>query len=331
MRAPAFWWRRSGWQAVLLEPLSVPWIVAGRLRHTAVDPSHAGVPVICVGNVVAGGAGKTPVALAVAAALSGRAVHFLTRGYGGRLAGPVRVDPAVHGYREIGDEPLLLARAAPTWVARRRAEGARAAVGEGADVLIMDDGFQNPGLHKDLSLLVVDGATGIGNGLVMPAGPLREPVMDALMRADAAVLIGRDVTGIEGRLRERLPVLRARIVPEPGAAVRLAGRRVLAFAGIGRPQKVFDSLIELGADVVAMHAFDDHHPYGHDEVAALVDAAARLDAVPVTTAKDHVRLPPEARPLVEVLPVTVAWQEPAALDALLAPLVQRRGGDGCAA
>jgi tetraacyldisaccharide 4'-kinase len=273
--------------------------------------------VICVGNLVAGGAGKTPVALALAELLKARGVgvHILTRGYGGRLPGPLRVELEVHDAGDVGDEALLLAACAPTWVARDRLAGARAAAAAGAAALVLDDGFQNPALAKDLSVLVIDGTYGLGNGRVMPAGPLREAPGRALARADAVVLIGEDRAGIETWLGGR-PLLRAELVPAPDAP-DLAGQRVLAFAGIGRPEKVFATLEACGAELVERRAFPDHHPYGRSELDALIARAAALDARPVTTEKDAARLPADLRAAVAVLPVVLRWGDPAAAARLL--------------
>ena len=317
MRAPDFW-RRGGVLAHALAPLSWAWAAGAQARRLTASPARVGAPVICVGNLTVGGTGKTPTVLALLRRLRerGRTPHALTRGYGGRLAGPVLVEPG-HGFAEVGDEALLLAQAAPTWVSRDRLAGARRAVAAGADVVVMDDGFQNPALAKDLSLLVVDAAYGFGNGRLLPAGPLREPVAQGLARADAAVLIlperGEAPTppALSG-----LPVLRARLRPEPGSE-GLAGLRVLAFAGIGRPEKFFETLAGLRAKMVATRAFADHHPYSPEEAMALLEEAQRLDATPITTAKDAARLPPAARATVQVLRVTLEFEAPDALEALL--------------
>lgn len=319
MRAPDFWDQPDSLAARLLTPLSHLYAQATRSRLKR-PGWKAPVPVICIGNLVAGGAGKTPVALAVMALLRARGIdaHFLSRGHGGRLAGPVRVDPAAQGAADVGDEPLLLAQAAPAWVARDRAAGARAAVAAGAQTIVMDDGFQNPGLAKDLSLIVVDGGYGFGNGLVMPAGPLREPVADGLARAQAAVLVGADRCGALAAIGARLPVLAASLEPQDGA--RFAGRLVLAFAGIGRPEKFFETLRALEALLVDAVAFPDHHPYGAAEIAGLVERAQAQGATPVTTRKDWVRLPAELKSGIEVLDIALAWQDRTAIDRLLAPL-----------
>ncbi len=319
MRAPDFW-TRSGLISRLLAPLAALWSLAGAWRMASASPYRPGVPVICVGNLVAGGAGKTPVVESLIRRLHAQGVeaHVLSRGYGGREKGPCRVDPARHESARVGDEPLLLARSAPTWVARDRAAGAKAAVAAGARMVVMDDGFQNGSLVKTLSLLVVDGGYGFGNGRVMPAGPCREPVARALARADAVVLVGEDRVGITDRLAASgLPILRARIVAGPDGAA-LAGKRVVAFAGIGRPAKVFALLRELGADVVKAVAFPDHHPYRIDEFEDLAEAAEERDAVLVTTAKDAVRLPALLRHRFSVLDTILVWEDEAALTSVLA-------------
>lgn len=317
MRTPGFWYRPPGTAAALLAPVGALYGLAGRLRAARARPVRAAVPVICVGNLVSGGAGKTPVAIAVAVALRRRGVAaaFLTRGHGGRERGPLRVDPAVHDAAAVGDEPLLLAAHAPCWLSRDRVAGAAAASDAEAAAVVMDDGFQNPHLCKDLSLVVVDGAVGFGNGHLVPAGPLREPVGRGVARTDALVVIGDDATGAAASAGSR-PVMRARLEPAAEAA-DLAGRRVLAFAGIGRPAKFFATLDGIGARIVEAIAFADHHPYRPEEAMALLERAAALDAVPVTTEKDIVRLPVDARAAVRAVPVRLVWEDPAMLDRLL--------------
>jgi tetraacyldisaccharide 4'-kinase len=281
--------------------------------------------VVCVGNLVAGGAGKTPTALALASLIRslGRKPHFLVRGYGGREVGPLEVAVRQHDARRVGDEALLLARRAPTWVARDRVAGAAAAIAAGADCIVMDDGFQNPSLIKDLSFLVVDAGYGFGNGRLLPAGPLREPVARGLARTDAVVLIEAALPG-----RDRPPpalaghgvVFPARLSPTMEGP-QLTGGRAVAFAGIGRPEKFFETLVAMGVDVVEGHRFADHHAYDSDEIMRLVEAAAGRDARLVTTAKDFVRLPPEARPMVAVVEVELVFEAPAAATELLAAVL----------
>lgn len=321
MRPPEFWHRPCpSPAAVLLAPLGNLYALAGWLRRVTARPAMAPVPVICVGNLSLGGTGKTPVALALGGkvAARGREPHFLSRGYGGRLKGPVRVDPERHDPLDVGDEALLLAAAAPTWVSADRPAGARAAAAAGAQAIIMDDGFQNPTLRKDLSVLVIDGGVGLGNGLVFPAGPLREPAADGLARADAVLVMGEDVTGVADRIGT-VPVLRGLMSPRADPA-DWAGRKVVAFAGIGRPDKFFDALRGLGAELIETRAFPDHHPYRPVEIEGILRSAATHDAMPVTTAKDAVRLPEPVRDRVLVLTGAVEWENEAALEALLDPL-----------
>jgi tetraacyldisaccharide 4'-kinase len=315
VRAPEFW-RRPGLAPTLLAPAAALYAWGGALRFHWTQPWHATVPVLCVGNLVAGGAGKTPIAASLARLLvaRGRNAHLISRGYGGSETGPLRVDPARHTAAEIGDEPLLLVRDAPVWVGRDRVAAAQAASAAGADLLILDDGFQNPTIAKDLSFLVVDAGYGFGNRRVMPAGPLREPVERGLARADAIVVVGTDADELPFA-RFGLPVLHADLQPQQ--ADDLVGRRVFAFAGIGRPEKFFATLGQLGATIVARREFADHHRFGEDEVREIIDAAARQDAVAVTTEKDAVRLPPALRERVRVLRVAAEWRDPEALLGLL--------------
>lgn len=328
MRAPEFWYRQEiGIGPRLLAPVSATYALATRARFAAIRAWRSPVPVVCVGNLVVGGAGKTPVAISLGQRLAalGRNVHFVSRGHGGSLAGPLRVDPKLHRSGEVGDEPLLLARVLPTWISRDRPAGIRCAVAAAADLVVLDDGFQNPSIAKDLSLVVVDGRRGFGNGRVLPMGPLREPVAEGLLRAEAAVVVGADETGAAAVASANgVPVLTARLRPA-SPFDHLAGRRVVAFAGIGDPEKFFRTLGEIGCTVVGRHDFADHHPYGNQEVAAIVEEARRCGAIPVTTAKDATRLPDDLRNQVEVLSVELQWADEAAVDRLLTSLLD----NGC--
>ena len=324
MRAPEFWTGDGrGILPFLLSPLAA--LYAGATARRVAKPGwRAPVPVICCGNATAGGAGKTTLALDIGRRLAHRgvAVHFLTRGYGGSAKGPTRVDPARHDSTVVGDEALLLAAERPTWGAADRAAGARAAVAAGAQALVMDDGLQNPTLEKDLSLLTVDGTYGFGNGLVIPAGPLREPVAAAASRSGATVLIGRDEVGALARLPPALPVLRAELVPGPEVAA-LKGQAVYAFCGIANPRKFFATLAESGAMLTGRASFADHYPYDAGDLRDLLAEADRLRAIPVTTRKDFVRIPPAFRARVTVVTIALAWEEPAWLEVMLDPLAGR--------
>lgn len=316
MKAPEFWLTGRGHWPAVLAPAGCLYALAGRLRHALTHPADVGVPVICIGNLTAGGTGKTPLAITIAELLrtGGRTPHIVTRGYGGSLTGPVRVDPALHKASETGDEALLLARAAPTWVSRDRVAGAHAAINDGADTLILDDGFQNPALKKDISLVVIDGATGFGNGHVIPAGPLREPVTTGLARADGAVIMGADEKNITADLRARapgMPVFGARLCPAADTA-RLSGKAVYGFAGIGRPEKFRATLVEIGCRVTGFRGFADHHVFSAEDIAALRAAADNAGAQLVTTAKDAARMGTEAQDI-DVVEIVAELEDASAL------------------
>jgi tetraacyldisaccharide 4'-kinase len=333
MRAPGFWSDPIiGWPARLLSPLGAIQgaLTAWRMARPGRD---AGVPVVCVGNFVAGGAGKTPTAQAIALMLRdmGRSPAILTRGYGGRLPGPLRVDPAGHGAADVGDEPLLLARTAcepplPVIVARDRPAGAALAVMAGADCIVMDDGLQNPSLAKTLSLAVVDGAAGIGNGLCLPAGPLRAPLARQLRQVDAVIVIGASGPGADhvaaSARAAGVKVLGARLAPDDATLEACAGKRLLAFAGIGRPAKFEDTLIRAGAEVAALRAFPDHHPYTSADVARLLAEADAAALTLATTEKDWVKLEPlwpkPRRDRIIVIRIALVFDAPADIQALLA-------------
>jgi tetraacyldisaccharide 4'-kinase len=296
-------------------------------------PMPAPMPIICVGNLVAGGAGKTPTAISLARLLrtQGRSVHMLTRGYGGRLSGPVAVDPARHGAIDVGDEALLLSRTAPTWVGADRRVIAHRAAEAGATVAIMDDGFQNPSLKKDVSLIVVDGEVGLGNARIMPAGPLREDPVRALLRADAIVVMGEDRVGVADQIDRlagrRLSSFAARLEPTTTAR-EMAGQRVYAFAGIARPQKFFASLQSAGCEVIGRKAFPDHYSFRRSDMAALRSAAQQSQATLVTTEKDHVRLSGGDATDIAVFAVEAVFADRDALTAFLAPLLMKAGHGG---
>ena len=307
MRPPDFWSSTDAIakvKAALLSPLSALYLAGARFQRAHANPRKASVPVICVGNLTIGGTGKTPIAIAIARLLSerGQSPVFLTRGYGGHVAGPVRVDAVQHSAVQVGDEALLLAKTGPTIVGRDRAKGADLAERCGANVIIMDDGHQNFSLTKDLSFVVVDAETGFGNGYVIPAGPLRETIEEGLARAHAIVLVGN---GHPRLPRHTIPEIRAHIIPSEPDVVR--GKRIFAFAGIGRPQKFFATLENIGTIICGTMEFPDHHMFTSIELANLRDAAQRADAILVTTEKDWVRIAPGQRGDIEYVAVRAVF------------------------
>ncbi|MBI5261170.1 MAG: tetraacyldisaccharide 4'-kinase [Bradyrhizobium sp.] len=294
MREPAFWYRPRSFKSHLLRPLGALYgaIAARRLERKGLE---AGIPVLCVGNYHVGGAGKTPTVLALAKLLRelGEKPVVLSRGYGGRLRGPVMVDRNRHSAADVGDEPLMMARGIQVAVSRDRIGGLALAKSQGATVVLMDDGFQNPAIHKDASLIVIDSERGLGNGKVFPAGPLRAPLGAQMARTDALVVIG-DGHAADGLAAEIAaqdkPVLGARLKPDAGSVAELFGRRVLAFAGIGDPQRFFRTLRASRIDVVKARPFADHHFFSKGELEELLAEAGREGLTLVTTEKDLARL-----------------------------------------
>jgi len=321
MREPGFWHGPASLNAHLLKPLAALYgaVAAQRLRRKGL---HAGIPVLCVGNYHVGGAGKTPTVLALAKLLGelGETPVVLSRGYGGKLRGPVRVDPVRHTASDVGDEPLMLAAVLPVVVSRRRADGVPLARAQGATVILMDDGFQSPAVVKDASLIVIDSARGIGNGQVFPAGPLRAPLRPQLARTDALIVVG------DGRAAETVsaeiatqgkPVLSAQLRPDEAVVAQLRGKRVLAFAGIGDPTRFFNTLRASSVVLAGQRAFADHHPYSRAEIESLIAEAGRDGLTLVTTEKDLARLRDWSQQIVP-FPVTLAFDDPALLRKFVA-------------
>jgi tetraacyldisaccharide 4'-kinase len=307
IKTPEFWSHR-GPAAIALLPLTLPWWLAGTLRKTMASPYRAPVPVICVGNLTAGGVGKTPLVAWLFDRLAEHGLNpaILSRGYGGSATGPLWVDPAEHDAGICGDEPLMLADGRDVMIARDRARGARVIAERGGhDVIIMDDGMQNPYLLHDLKIGVFDGGSGVGNGWLMPAGPLRDRLPSGLAQLDLAVINGADETGLAAMMPDTIEQFTARLHPERSVIEDLEGAPLMAFAGIGRPKRFFASLEAAGGHVVKKLSFADHHPYSQHDLMQILEDAQRHGAEMITTQKDWMRLPPEWRARVAMLPVSL--------------------------
>lgn len=322
MREPGFWYRSPGLASALLSPLGYLYATATRRRLAAGPRRSVPVPVICVGNINVGGTGKTPTVIELVARLSafGVAPHVLSRGYGGSLAGPVRVDLTQHSAAEVGDEPLLIAPFAPVWIGSDRITSAQAALEAGAELLILDDGHQNPALKPNLSIVVADATRGFGNGKVLPAGPLREPVSAGLARADLLLIIGDRDAQHPTLANADLPRLHGQLVPvETG--MDWSDISAVAFAGIGHPEKFFHTLHDLGVKLVGTHALDDHQKLERPLLQRLIQEAAAKGAQLITTEKDAVRIPADLRAGIFSLPVRLSVTESDRLDQTLRDLI----------
>ena len=330
MRPPRFWDRdvdpRSCEAApltrLLLTPLAMLYAGVTERRIAKTQPLRLSIPVICVGNLTAGGTGKSPVAAGLRDMLKARypgtRIATLSRGYGGALKGPLKVDVSTHTASDVGDEPLMLACSGEAWIGAYRAAAGQAMEADGVDLIIMDDGHQNPSLHKDVSLIVVDSEAGFGNGYVIPKGPLREPVAAGLARADAVIVTGPG--GIPEELSgTALPVIRATIQP----TAPLQKQAYVAFAGIGRPEKFFDTLEACGSKPLDAVPFPDHHTYSDSDVRYLNELAKQYDAQLITTEKDFVRLREDQRSGIVTLPIRAEFGDRSALDRVLAPVADR--------
>lgn len=311
-KTPAFWYTDKSLSAYLLKPIAFIYSLAVQLRLNLTNGIKMKVPVICVGNLVMGGAGKTPTVIAIAELLikAGKNPHILSRGYGASIKQAIKVNPDIHSADQVGDEPLLLARAAPTWVYKNRTISGKRAIEDGADILILDDGFQNPAIHKDLSFIVIDELQGFGNCEVFPAGPLREDCKKGLQRADAIISIGKGDHLHE--LIQTKSVIAASIHPK-----KPDPKRVLAFTGLGFPDKFYATLSNLKYEIADRVSFPDHHPYNDSEMERLIINAEKMDARLITTAKDFIRIPKKFHTKIDVLEIELKFDNEPLLIKLL--------------
>lgn len=314
MKTPGFWYKESALSR-LLQPVSLLYDIISTLKRAQAKPAGFPIPVICVGNLTAGGSGKTPVALYIGKLLKNKnaGAFFVSRGYGGKLKGPVLVNPKKHTSSEVGDEPLLLAEVLPTVIAKDRVAGIRLAISKGAKAVVLDDGFQNPSVIKTLSLLVIDGERVFGNGMLIPAGPLRERPEAGFKRAHAIIVLNRS-TRVPPLPADR-PVFNARTVAQNTEALK--GRKVIAFCGIAHPDKLFGTVAGAGANIVETIAFPDHHPYSPIDVKKLLFKSYIEEAVLITTSKDVVRLPQKLRDCVAVVDIAVEFENPAMFESVI--------------
>ncbi len=324
-KTPAFWYRAANSKTPLIERILTPvsWLYRlGYIYHQTTNSAQkADLPILCIGNINAGGTGKTPTALALKDLITTHKIadkpYYLLRGFGGGERGPLLVDPSNHTSWDTGDEALELAAQAPTIVSADRIEGTKLATEQGADLVIMDDGLQNPTIHKDVSLVVINGEMGFGNKKLFPAGPLREPLRKGLARADAFILIGEDKRSLSSILPEGKPVFSANLAPDTKNAPD-PKQRYIAFAGLGYPQKFFNFLRDqAGLNLVECVKFSDHYPYADHDLERLKALAQEKNAQLITTQKDYMRLPKEQRADIAVMKVKLQWDDETGLAEFL--------------
>lgn len=313
--APRFWFEKPTWPSAMLSPFAFIYHGCGKLLRSWVKPTKVSAPVICVGNIVLGGSGKTPVVRLLAQHLQAKGFlpHIVSRGYGGYLKGPVRVDPLIHTLGEVGDEPLLLSATAPVWVAKDKVAGTQAAIAAGATHILLDDGLQNPSLVKDISVLVVDATRGFGNGCVLPAGPLREPVADTLLKTDIILWIGQGHEPLKTELRTKKDLITAHAQTICND-INLQGHRLFAFCGLGNAQKFYDGLARQGGHVVSTRTFPDHYTWSGYELRQMIEEASKHAARPITTAKDAIRIPQSLQDEILICDVKLSIDDMASLE-----------------
>ncbi len=305
MKAPLFWQNKNSFYGAFLSPFSLIYRFITSQREHFTTPIKVSIPVICIGNITLGGTGKTPVVIMLAQVLKeqGFNPHILSRGYGGKLKGPLLVDVVHHTAKEVGDEPLLIAQVAPTWIAKNKVEGAQAAIKAGAEILLLDDGLQNPSLHKDCSIIVVNGEYGLGNERVFPAGPLRETMKNALKKSKIIVVMGQDKYEFKNKLGKMCSIFQGELFPNMDDIEVLKNKPLYAFAGIGHPEKFFNMLYNKGLYIIGQKAFPDHHTFNTKNLDELRSQATQFKAQLVTTAKDLVRLPFKVQKEIKIIRV----------------------------
>lgn len=311
MKAPLFWKKKHSVYRLLFSPLAFLYQFISSQRERFLTPIKIKIPVICVGNIALGGTGKTPVTMMIAVALKAQGfnVHILSRGYGGKLKGPLLVNTTYHTAQEVGDEPLLLAQTAPTWISKNKVEGAKAATQAGAEILLLDDGLQNPSLHKDFNIIVVNGEYGLGNQCVFPAGPLRETVENAVRKANVIIIMGKDTHSLEKKWQGTCPILHGHLNPHMDDIQALKNHPIYTFAGIGYPEKFFAMQRNYGLHVIAEKAFPDHYSFKLSDLKKLQDQANHFKAHLVTTEKDYLRLPYKMRQKIKMIRAHAVIQE----------------------
>ena len=323
MITPNFWHKKESLLSKSLFPISQIWKICAYLKYKFSHSRTMQIPVIKVGNVVAGGAGKTPTAISIAKRLINLKmnVNLISKGYKGSIRTTTRVDNLLHKFNEVGDEALLLSKTAPTWIGKDRISSIKAALNEGAEIVILDDGLQDHGIKGDLNILVFNGSQGIGNGHIMPAGPLREPLSWALKNTHLAIIIEKDKNGIKEILPNNLPILEAKILIDSSVQKKLHNKSVLAFCGIGYPQKFYDFLKQMGCHISSWKPFPDHYIYSEKNIQNLINESINLDALLVTTQKDYIKIAKKYQNKIFSFPIDMKFSDYATLDSMLYSII----------
>tara|TARA_B100000287_G_scaffold110959_1_gene103347 strand:+ start:496 stop:1473 length:978 start_codon:yes stop_codon:yes gene_type:complete len=306
MKTPKFWYSKNSIISILLRPISFLWVLGSILRKKK-SYNFNNIKIIKVGNVVAGGSGKTPTVISIVKKLANSKyqVHIISRGYKGSIKKSTLVNTDIHSYKEVGDESIILSKIAPTWIGNNRIESIKNAQKMGAKIVVLDDGIQDTSIKGDLNLLVFNGLQGLGNGKIIPAGPLREKLSDSIKKCHLSIIIDEDINNIANKLNNLLPIIKAKINIESEYLNNFKNKNVVAFCGLGFPEKFFKTIKEIGCNIRYKKSFPDHYQYKEKDLKELIDIAIKYNSLLITTEKDHIKILKKYRNRIYYFPITV--------------------------